>query len=206
MEIYENENDQVEAIKRFFAENGKALTVGIVLGVGALIGWRFWSNHQVESSRSLSLAYDNVMASVEAEKLETLASMSEFAAENKNIYGTFASLNLAKQYADKNDLNKVAQSLSQAITTAKDDNIKAVIALRLARVQIEQKQADEALKTLASVKGDAWAMLVANLRGEALLSKGDKQGAIDTWRKGTALKASPSLSEMLQMKINNLSV
>ncbi|MCU8651911.1 YfgM family protein, partial [Escherichia sp. HC-CC4] len=23
MEIYENENDQVEAVKRFFAENGK---------------------------------------------------------------------------------------------------------------------------------------------------------------------------------------
>ena len=38
MEIYENENDQVEAVKRFFAENGKALAVGVILGVGALIG------------------------------------------------------------------------------------------------------------------------------------------------------------------------
>ena len=38
MEIYENENDQVEAVKRFFAENGKALAVGGILGVGALIG------------------------------------------------------------------------------------------------------------------------------------------------------------------------
>jgi len=28
VEIYENENDQVEAVKRFFAENGKALAVG----------------------------------------------------------------------------------------------------------------------------------------------------------------------------------
>lgn len=42
MEIYENENDQVEAVKRFFAENGKALAVGVILGVGALIGWRYW--------------------------------------------------------------------------------------------------------------------------------------------------------------------
>ena len=40
MEIYENENDQVEAVKRFFAENGKALAVGVILGVGALIGWK----------------------------------------------------------------------------------------------------------------------------------------------------------------------
>lgn len=28
MEVYENENDQMEAVKRFFAENGKALVVG----------------------------------------------------------------------------------------------------------------------------------------------------------------------------------
>ena len=33
MEIYENENDQVEAVKRFFAENGKALAVGVSLPV-----------------------------------------------------------------------------------------------------------------------------------------------------------------------------
>ncbi|STI47992.1 conserved protein, UPF0070 family [Escherichia coli] len=52
MEIYENENDQVEAVKRFFAENGKALAVGVILGVGALIGWRYWNSHQVDSARS----------------------------------------------------------------------------------------------------------------------------------------------------------
>lgn len=33
MEIYENEHDQVDAVKRFFAENGKALAVGIILGL-----------------------------------------------------------------------------------------------------------------------------------------------------------------------------
>lgn len=33
MEIYENEHDPVDAIKRFFAENGKALAVGVILGL-----------------------------------------------------------------------------------------------------------------------------------------------------------------------------
>ena len=55
MEIYENEHDQVDAVKRFFAENGKALAVGIILGVGALVGWRYWTSHQTESARSASL-------------------------------------------------------------------------------------------------------------------------------------------------------
>ena len=51
MEIYENEHDQVDAVKRFFAENGKALDVGGILGVGALDGWRYWNNHQAVSAR-----------------------------------------------------------------------------------------------------------------------------------------------------------
>ena len=38
MEIYENEHDQVDAIKRFFAENGKALAVGGDFGCGRADG------------------------------------------------------------------------------------------------------------------------------------------------------------------------
>ena len=55
--MYENEHDQVDAVKRFFAENGKALVVGVILGVGALVGWRYWNNHQADSARGSSLNY-----------------------------------------------------------------------------------------------------------------------------------------------------
>lgn len=44
METFNNENDQVDALKRFFAENGKALAVGVILGIGALVGWRYWTS------------------------------------------------------------------------------------------------------------------------------------------------------------------
>ena len=55
MEIYENEHDQVDAIKRFFVENGKALVVGVILGVGALIGGRYWNNNQADTASGASL-------------------------------------------------------------------------------------------------------------------------------------------------------
>ena len=87
MEIYENENDQVEAVKRFFAENGKALAVGVILGVGALIGWRYWNSHQVDSARSASLAYQNAVTAVSEGKPDSIPAAEKFAAENKNTYG-----------------------------------------------------------------------------------------------------------------------
>lgn len=51
METFNNENDQVDALKRFFAENGKALAVGVILGIGALVGWRYWTSHQQDTGQ-----------------------------------------------------------------------------------------------------------------------------------------------------------
>lgn len=206
MEIYENENDQVDAIKRFFTENGKALAVGVILGVGALIGWRYWTSHQTESARSASQAYQTVVSSLSADNAENLSAAEKFAAENKNTYGALASMELAQQFVDQNQLDKAVSQLQQGLAATSDENLKAVISLRLARVQVQLKQADTALQTLDTVKGEGWAAIVADLRGEALLSKGDKKGARSAWEAGVNSKASPALSEMLQMKINNLSI
>ncbi|MBB3323682.1 MULTISPECIES: YfgM family protein [Atlantibacter] len=206
MEIYENENDQVDAVKRFFAENGKALAIGVVLGIGALVGWRYWTGHQTESVRAASLQYQTAISDIRADKPETLTAVEKFAAENQNTYGALASLELAQQFVDKNDLAKAEANLQQGLKNTSDENLQALINLRLARVQVQQKQADAALKTLDAIKGEGWVAIVADLRGEALLSKGDKQGARDAWSKGVESDASPALREMMQMKINNLSV
>jgi len=201
-----NENDQVEALKSFFAENGKALAIGVVLGIGALVGWRYWTSHQAESAREASLAYQTAVTAISADKPQTLTAVEKFAAENQNTYGALASLEAAQQYVDKNDLAKAEANLQQGLKNTSDENLQALINLRLARIQVQQKQTDAALKTLDAIKGEGWVAIVADLRGEALLSKGDKQGARDAWSKGVESNSSPALREMMQMKINNLSV
>ncbi|MGP3592127.1 YfgM family protein [Vagococcus sp. WN89Y] len=206
MEIYENENDQVDAIKRFFVENGKALAVGVVLGIGALVGWRYWSSHQEDSAKASSQAYEDAISALSAGKPEALAAGEKFVADNKNTYGALAALELAQQYVDKNELEKAAAQLQLGLGATSDENLQSMINVRLARVQVQLKQQDGALKTLDAVKGESWAAIVADLRGEALLSKGDKQGARTAWENGIKNNASPALSEMMQMKINNLSI
>ncbi|MBK4727448.1 YfgM family protein [Erwinia sp. MYb375] len=204
MEVYSNENEQVDALKNFFAQNGKALVVGVVLGVGALLGWRYWSNHQDSGSREVSASYQQVTSALDATKPASLDAVAKFASENSNTYGALASLDLAKRYIDNNQLDKAVDQLQSGLKSTKDANLQAVLNLRLARIQLQQKQPDAVLKTLESVKGDGWAAIVADVRGEALLSKGDVKGARDAWSKGIASDASSTLKEMLQMKVNNL--
>ncbi|MBW1215257.1 YfgM family protein [Pantoea allii] len=205
MEVYSNENEQVDALRRFFANNGKALAVGVVIGIAALGGWRYWSSHQQDSAKTVSAEYQKVTSAMQAGKPETLEAVNTFASENSNTYGALAALDLAKQYVDSNQLDKAATLLQNGLKDTKDANLQAVINLRLARIQLQQNQADAALKTLDGVKGDGWTAIVADIRGEALLSKGDKQGARDAWSKGVESDASPALKQMMQMKMNNLS-
>jgi len=204
VESYSNENEQVDALKNFFAQNGKALVAGVVLGVGALVGWKYWSSHEDSGSRETSAAYQQVTAALDASKPATLDAAAKFASDNNNTYGALASLDLAKRYVDNNQLDKAAAQLQNGLQDTKDANLQAVLNLRLARIQLQQKQPDAVLKTLENIKGDGWVAIVADVRGEALLSKGDTQGARDAWSKGVAADTSSALKEMLQMKMNNL--
>ncbi len=73
METFNNENDQVDALKRFFAENGKALAVGVILGIGALVGWRYWTSHQQDTARDASLAYEKATSALKSNTPEVLS-------------------------------------------------------------------------------------------------------------------------------------
>ena len=201
MEVYSNENEQVDALRQFFANNGKALAVGVIIGIAALGGWRFWSTHQDGADKAASAQYQQLTTAMQADKPQTLEAVAAFANENNNTYGALASLDLAKQYVEANQLDKAISLLQSGLKDTKDANLQAVINLR----QLQQNQADAALSTLNNVKGDGWTAIIADIRGEALLSKGDKQGARDAWSKGAESQASPALKQMLQMKMNNLS-
>lgn len=205
MEVYSNENEQVDALRHFFANNGKFLAVGVIIGIAALGGWRFWSSHQEGTDKAASAEYQQLTSAMQADKPDSLEAVATFASENNNTYGALASLDLAKQYVETNQLDKAIALLQSGLKDTKDANLQAVINLRLARIQLQQSQADAALSTLNNVKGDGWTAIVADIRGEALLSKGDKQGARDAWSKGAESQASPALKQMLQMKMNNLS-
>jgi predicted negative regulator of RcsB-dependent stress response len=205
VEVYSNENEQTDALRNFFANNGKALAIGVVIGIAALGGWRYWSSHQDDRAKTVSAQYQQLTSAMQAGKPETLEAVNRFASENSNTYGALAAMDLAKQYVDAGQLDKAATLLQNGLKDTKDANLQAVINLRLARIQLQQNQADAALKTLDGVKGDGWTAIVADIRGEALLTKGDKQGARDAWSKGVESDASPALKQMMQMKMNNLS-
>ncbi|MGP9419137.1 YfgM family protein [Pseudomonas reactans] len=205
MEIYTTENEQVDAVRRFFAENGKALAIGVVLGIAALGGWRYWQSHESSAMADSSVAFQQANQAVTDKKAQGVEDLEKFAQSNKNNYGVFASLQLADHFVEAKDFANAEKQLVAAQSQAKEENLLSLVSLRLARVQSQQKKFDDALKTLDGVKGEGWIALQQDVRGDVLLAKGDAKGAREAFSKGLDSKPSQTLQNVLRMKLNNLS-
>jgi len=55
MEQFATEEQQVEAIKRFWSEHGTSLIVGAVLGLAGLFGWQYYSDSNRRQGKRLSV-------------------------------------------------------------------------------------------------------------------------------------------------------
>ncbi|HEY0211276.1 YfgM family protein [Acerihabitans sp.] len=206
MEVYSSENEQREALGRFFADNGKALVIGVVIGIAALVGWRYWHNHQNDAMMASSASWQQVNQALTHDAAPAAVDAAQkFADANNNNYGALTSMDLARFYVDNGNFAAAEKQLQKALTQTNEENLEALIYVRLARVQLEAKNVDGALKTLEKETHAGWSALVEDARGDAQVIKGNNQAAREAYDK--ALKANPpqALQALLRMKLNNLS-
>ncbi|MEQ1975919.1 tetratricopeptide repeat protein [Xenorhabdus sp. SGI240] len=205
MQVYTTETEQVDAIKRFFSINGKYLAVGLVLGVGVLLGWRYWQSHQTNQLYNTAAVFEELNKSLASGSKENVIAVEKFANETDNVYGVMADLELAKQAIAQNDLAQAEKNLRAASGKAKDGNMQALSNLRLARVQLAEDKTDVALKTLDLVKGKGWQVMVEDIRGDILAKKGDIAGARAAYSTGLGLDGPQVIKDFMKIKLNNLS-
>ena len=202
MEQFATEEQQVEAIKRFWKEHGTAIIVGAALGLGGLWGWRYYSETQMQSKEAASVAYQSAVETFGNEGSD--AKVTAFIEENEDSgYASIARLLAAKQSVDAGDLDAAASHLNSVVTFADNDELKSLASLRLARVQIQMNQLDAALSTLGNVANDAFSAEVSELKGDVYV----KQEKFDDARSAysNALEKNAN-NPLLEMKLDNLSV
>lgn len=85
MEVYTNENEQVDAIKRFFANNGVALVVGLVLGVGAVWGWNYWQSHKTNMLQESAQQFAKASEELHSGSTQGIEAAQKFAADTTDV-------------------------------------------------------------------------------------------------------------------------
>jgi len=201
VEQFATEEQQVEAIKRFWKDNGMAIIIGAVLGLGALWGWRYYSENQIVSKEAASLEYQAVVESLQNDG--GIERATEFASEYADSgYAPLMGLILAQQAIDDNDFDKALDHLNTAASNG-DEAVSALAYIRIARIQLAQNDADQALETAAKITGEAFTTQVETIKGDAYSLLADFAKARLAY---SAAVDADQTNRTAKMKLDNLAV
>jgi predicted negative regulator of RcsB-dependent stress response len=195
---YETEEQQVQAIKQFWKDNGMAIIAGAIIGLGLLWGWRFYNDSQVIAKEEASAAYNASLESfVDDGNKEGLAA---FVAEKSDTgYAPLAAMILAQRAVQDEDYENAKMHLKTAIS--QDPTIADIARLRLANVHLQMNEKNEALAVLNSLESRSFENQVEELRGDTLLAMGDFDGAQNAY---TIAMAQMPNNPTLKMKRDNI--
>ena len=207
------EEEQIEAIKNWWKENGRSTVLGVTLAVVAVFGWRTWQDYQQTQAENASLLFQNMNGTIQVQPGETLpaerlATATHLAKQLKTEHGSssyalFASLWLAKVAVEQGD-TAAAQSEQEWVLQQEPETAVAQVARqRLARVIAANGNPDQALSVLGSAPASGFESDFYQVRGDILLQKGDVEQARAAYQQGLA-KAGGEPRPILSMKLDDL--
>ena len=206
METYQTEEEQIQAIKDWWKENGRSVIAGIIIGIAAIGGYRYWGIYVQEQSEQASVLYANVMNAAATKNNDTAFTTGKEIIEKyaSTPYAPLTALILGSMANDKKDFATAEAQLQWVVDNASDEGIQQLARIRLSRVLSAQNKTDEALAIIVnSVSG--FDTLLNELRGDIYLQQGKKSEAVDEYRKAlTDLALDPQRRQMIQMKLDAL--
>lgn len=205
MSSFETEDEQVEDLKRWWKENGKAVIVGVVLGFSAILGTRMYLNHLETQRYEASIAYEG-MNMARQQQPEVMFTRGEQIVEKypDTPYAAMASLALAKFHVDKGELAAARNRLQWVIEHESQPDIVHVARQNLARVLLAEGQADQALALLTDIEMEAYMPVYQELRGDIYVSKQQPKLARTAYEAALEMLDANDDRQILLMKLDDL--
>lgn len=168
------DQQQAERVRGWLQENVWYLIGGLVLGLGALFGWREWQNYRTTQAAAASATYEELLGAVRAGRT---ARAEELAAQLARDYaGTpyldQARLAMARLNMDRSKPDEAVIYLRQVAEEGHSEEMRHIARLRLARVLVEQQKYEEALKWLEVPQDSAFAARFHEVRGDVYHAMG----------------------------------
>lgn len=212
------EEEQLDAIKQWWKNNGNSLLIGIALALGAIFGYQAWQQNTIDQKEQASQMFFELTQAATAaqsageEDAEQRREDVIFLARNleeafpKTAYADFARLYQAKELSLAGNFAEAEQKLATIDIGAKENEaLASVVTLRLARAKAAQEKYDEAISLLNASFEDSFYVLYQELKGDILKMKGDRVNAKAAYLEALSKAEQHSQpTQLLQLKINDL--
>jgi predicted negative regulator of RcsB-dependent stress response len=206
---YRTEEEQVEALKRWWQENGRSMITSVVVAIGLGLGWNYWQANREAALENASFSYQQMLQRLSQGTPADIATARQEAemllAEHSDTpYAQFAALHLARLLVTEGNAEEAEEKLRWVVAEA-DGETQAIAQMRLARVLAERGATEEALDMLVAGQGGELAASFAIARGDVLLAAGRDDEARLAYDAALAvLDPSQPVPESLQEKISYL--
>ena len=197
------EEQQVEAIKKWWKENGMAVIAGLVIGALALFGWRGWLEHQDDKAAEASALYGEFQKSLIANKTDSIEKLkSDLFAEYKSTpYAALAALAAAKKSVETNNIKSAKNDLQWVLDNTRQNQIQHTARVRLISLMVNDAEYDAALALLAVENTGGYAAVYEDLRGDIYVAKGDTTAAHAAYDKALQSEGlSPTARDIVKVK------
>ncbi|MCZ6830806.1 MAG: tetratricopeptide repeat protein [Gammaproteobacteria bacterium] len=216
MEAYRTEEEQLEALRKWWQENSRSTFAAIALALAASFGWQFWQDHRATQAETASSIYQDMLEAVNLLTAapagpEQVATVRHLAGTLKtgyagSTYAQFAALHLAKMAVAEDDLATAEQELRWVLTANPVQEIQLLTRLRLARVVAAKGDTAAALAILETEDSGTYAASYAEVEGDVYMQLGQQEPARAAYERASSLALSEgsAASRSLQLKLESL--
>ncbi len=219
MASYASDEEQLEALKNWWKENGSSLITGVAIVLVVFFGARWWQDSRQATAEAASEIYDGIIqqiALVQDSGFDdaTLAAMESSYDTLRNdfpdsIYARFGALLLASVYAEQENYTQAEAELQWVMNNQElgfmksaEQEVFLIARVRLARVLIAQDRAQEALNLLSEVEPGTMAATYAEVQGDAYAQLGQAEQARAAYER--AINLGPSNAGFIDLKMRGL--
>ncbi|MGN0916233.1 MAG: YfgM family protein [Succinivibrio sp.] len=205
MDVLTDDHEREQVVRKWWHDNWLSLTVGVVIAVGGMAGYRYYQSAQNEKACANAYELSTIQTKLNLTPESAKGDALKFIDEHKDIYGSLLSLDLAALNAREGKYDDAIGNATFAIENG-GDIVSPNATLVKARILTQQGKTDEAVSSLEAIKGDAYQVEKNELLGDIYLSKGDKAKAHDAYKAALDIceKQKISINPVLQVKFDSL--
>lgn len=214
MADYQSEEEQIEAFKQWWVDNGLKLVAAAVIIVGGSFGWQGWQGAQDEQAQQGSAIYTNMIDTVKASAEAPLTeeqqqAVSDAVSQLKEEFGDsgyahLSALVSAKLAVEADDLDTAATELEWVLSNKPSATLATLATLRLARVEAARGNVDTALALIEDADAGKMVSAYEEAKGDFHISMGHHAAAYTAYQ--AALDAEESgnarLLSILRLKLS----
>lgn len=202
MDVYNSEEEQVQAIKQWWKDNATSLIAGIVIGVLVLGGYKYWTEGKQNQAQQASVLYSNILSSNEDKVGNTETLKADY---SDTPYAALAALLIAKENVIANEVDKAISQLKWIVGNNNDSGIQHIAQQRLARLYLSQNNIEAADTLIKGVKAGGFSATYNELRGDINLAKKLPVQAKENYRLALAsLPQGDQRYAIIKMKLDDL--